>query len=132
MPLHGQDISRDINPLEAGLGGVVDMEKGDFVGRKVLREVANAGPSRVLRGLKMRDRAIPREDCVIQTAVGSGIVTSGSYSPTLKLGIAMALLPPSVASGDQVGVDIRGREWEAVVVDLPFYSRFSKGSVGDR
>ena len=130
MPLHGQDISTEINSLEAGLSGVVDMNKGDFVGRKALQEAAGKGLSRVLRGLKMLDRAIPREHCAIRTAAGGGIVTSGTYSPTLKVGIAMALLPPSVEAGDPVGVEIRGREREAVVVKLPFYSRFSKRNAG--
>ena len=121
MPLHGQDISRDINPFEAGLGRLVDMAKGDFAGRIALQGAADAGLSRLLRGLK----------CVVQTAAGSGIVTSGSYSPTLKVGIAMALLPASVESGDTVRVDIRGRKREAVVVDLPFYSRSPNGSLRD-
>ena len=130
MPLHGQDISTEINSLEAGLSGVVDVNKGDFVGRKALLEAAETGLSRVLRGLKMLDRAIPREHCAVRTAAGAGIVTSGTYSPTLKVGIAMALLPPSVKTGDPVSVEIRGRERAAVVVELPFYSRFSKSSAG--
>ena len=58
----------------------------------------------------MLDRAIPREHCAVRTAAGAGIVTSGTYSPTLKVGIAMALLPPSVEAGDPVNVEIRGRE----------------------
>ena len=128
MPLHGQDISGEINSLEAGLSGVVDMNKGDFVGRKALQAAAG---SRVLKGLWMVDRAIPREHCVVRTAAGAGTVTSGTYSPTLKVGIAMALLPPAVEVGDLVSVEIRGRQREALVVELPFYNRFSKRKAGD-
>ena len=88
MPLHGQDISPEISSSEAGLSGVVDMNKGDFVGRSALQAAAG---SRVLRGLWMVDRAIPREHCLVRTEAGPGMVTSGTYSPTLKVGYSNGL-----------------------------------------
>src|SRR5207249_569785 len=92
-PLHGQDISEDRTPLEAGAGWAVRFDKGDFAGRDALLGQKEAGiPSR-LWALRMRDRLIPRPHYPV-TSDGErvGETTSGTFSPTLRIGIAMAYL----------------------------------------
>ena len=122
-PLHGNDISEERTPLEAGLSWAVAMDKGDFVGREALLEQKEHGiPSR-LWGLRMRDRLIPRQHYPV-TADGEqvGETTSGTFSPTLKVGIAMAYLSPRerFKAGDEVEIDVRGRRGVAEVVKPPF------------
>jgi aminomethyltransferase len=122
-PLHGNDISEERTPLEAGLSWAVAMGKGDFVGREALLEQKEHGiPSR-LWGLRMRDRLIPRQHYPV-TADGErvGETTSGTFSPTLKVGIAMAYLSPRerFKAGDEVEIDVRGRRGVAEVVKPPF------------
>jgi aminomethyltransferase len=126
MALHGNELGVDITPIEAGLAGVVAMEKGDFVGREALAAVAESGPSRRLRGLRTSGRGIPRDHYPVKTEHGDGVVTSGTFSPTLQGGIGMAFVPPACEIGDSVSVEIRGREWEATLVEMPFYSNVSR------
>jgi aminomethyltransferase len=132
MPLYGNELARDVNPYEANLGRVVKLEKGDFVGREALAEVARAGPRRRLIGLVMRDEGIARHDypVVAGTPGGTaaeepvGMVTSGSLSPTLGDRIAMALVRADVAADDApLAVMIRDRRCRAERVELPFYRR---------
>jgi aminomethyltransferase len=125
MPLYGNELSRDVTPYEAGLGRVVKLDKpGDFVGRAALEQRAAEGPRRVLAGLVMRGRRVPRHGYPVVTADGEqcGVVTSGSPSPTLGRPIAMAYLEPG-GPPRAFGIDIRGRSEEADVVELPFYDR---------
>ena len=89
------------------MGGVVAMEKGEFVGKAALAPVAERGPSRRLRGLRINGRGIPRDHYPVTTAWGEGVVTSGTFSPTLKRGIAMAFVPPTCEIGECVSVEIR-------------------------
>ncbi len=126
MALHGNELGMDITPIEAGLGGVVAMEKGNFVGRGALESVMAQGPSRRLRGLRATGRGIPRDHYPVKTAHGDGEMTSGTFSPTLQAGIGMAFVPPACEVGDGVSVEIRGREWEATLVDMPFYSNVTR------
>jgi aminomethyltransferase len=126
-PLYGQDLGPDRTSLEAGLDWAVAFDKGDFVGRQALeRQRADGLPSR-LRGLVTADRRhIPRaHQRVLVGDEAVGEVTSGTFSPTLGTGIALAYLsPPDVAEpGAELGIDIRGRRAPARVVDPPFVDR---------
>ena len=126
-PLHGQDLGPDRTPLEAGLAWAVALDKGAFVGAEALRRQAAEGiPSR-LRGLSTENRRhIPRaHQRVLLGNTVVGAVTSGTFSPLLRRGIAMAYLAPSDAfePGSAVEIDIRGRRAPARVVGLPFVER---------
>jgi aminomethyltransferase len=126
-PLYGQDLFESSTALEAGLGWAVDFDKGEFRGREaLLRQREDGLPSR-LRGLLMQERRhIPRAHYpVLREARLIGEVTSGTFSPTLQKGIALAYLwPDDVADiGSEVEVDIRGRRGTATVVRTPFVDR---------
>ena len=120
-PLHGHELSRDISPVQARLGWAVGWDKSSFVGREALSAERATGPRRVLRAVKAVDRAIPRAHMSVQAADGRDIgeVTSGTFSPTLKIGIGLALLEPAISVGDRVFVDVRGRLGEFEVVAAP-------------
>jgi aminomethyltransferase len=120
-PLHGQDLSLDITPVQARAGWAVGWKKPQFWGREALVAEKAAGPARQSWGLLVTGRGIPRQHCAV-TVDGRpvGEVTSGTFSPTLRQGIALALLEPSVGLGDDVVVDVRGREVAATVVKPPF------------
>jgi len=121
-PLHGQDISLEITPVQARSGWAVGWKKESFWGHEALRAEKEAGPTRILRGLRAVGRGIPRPHMTVLDVAGTtlGEVTSGTFSPTLKKGIALALLDASVKDGDQVAVDIRGRQEVFDVVKPPF------------
>jgi aminomethyltransferase len=126
-PLYGQDLVADRTPLEAGLAWAVSFDKGEFVGRDALLAQRNGPlPSR-LRGLVTDDRrSIPRaHHRVISNDEEIGEVTSGSFSPLLGVGIALAYLSPADAfePGSEVEIDIRGRRAAARVVQTPFVKR---------
>jgi aminomethyltransferase len=126
MPLYGNDLDRSTNPYEAGLGRVVKLDKpGSFVGRAALEKVARDGPARKLAGLVMEGRGIARHGYdVLRDAKRTGVVTSGTQSPSLGRAIAMAYVAPGDAeSGTILDVEIREQRVPAVVVDLPFYRR---------
>jgi aminomethyltransferase len=123
-PLHGQDLSVDITPVQARLRWAVGWDKPSFVGKQSLMAERERGPSRVLRGLVAQDRSIPRPGMTVYGAGSDapvlGRLTSGTFSPTLRLGIGLALLDPAVANGDEVIVDVRGRPGRFVVTAPPF------------
>jgi len=121
-PLHGQDISATITPVQARLGWAIGWNKPHFFGDAALRGEKSAGPGRLLRGLRAAGRGIPRRSMVVRNADGGriGEVTSGTFSPTLKTGIALALLATDVTVDDVVHVDIRGRLEPFVVAKPPF------------
>ncbi len=121
-PLHGHELSLDISPVQAGASWAVGWKKADFIAAPVLRAEKESGPHRCIYGLKSLDRAIPRAAMNVKNTEGEvlGQVTSGTFSPTLKNGIALALLSTSVKIGDEVIIDVRGRESKAQVVKLPF------------
>jgi aminomethyltransferase len=121
-PLHGQDLSIDITPNQGRVGWAVGWQKPAFWGRDVLVAERAAGPRRILRGLEALDRGIPRPHMVVRSAAGQvvGEVTSGTFSPTRRVGIALALLDPSVTFGDEVQVDVRGKPCAMRVVKPPF------------
>ncbi|MEX1907134.1 glycine cleavage system aminomethyltransferase GcvT [Janibacter sp. Y6] len=121
-PLHGNDLSLDITPVMAGSAWAVGWEKENFWGKEALVAQRVAKESRVLKGLVVTGRGIPRAHCAVKDAEGTvvGEVTSGTFSPTRKEGIALALLDRSVSLGSQVVVDVRGRDLPAEVVKPPF------------
>jgi aminomethyltransferase len=121
LPLHGQELGEGITPLQAGLGWVVAFDKPEFHGRDALIAERDAGPSRLLRGITTVGRRPPRTGCAVfrgDERIGS--VTSGNFSPMLGHGIALAFLPPDVAPGQPVDVDVRGTRLAGVVVKPPF------------
>jgi aminomethyltransferase len=121
-PLHGQDLTLDISPVQARAGWAVGWKKDAFWGREALLAEKAAGPRRVLWGLRQVDRAIPRPHMDVLDEQGAvlGEVTSGTFSPTLKLGIALALLPPTTSAGETVYLDVRGRRAAFEVTKPPF------------
>jgi aminomethyltransferase len=121
-PLHGQDLSTSITPVEAGLSWAVGWDKAQFVGRDALVAQRAAGRPRALRGLLLEGRGVPRAHMTVHRPDGSptGQTTSGTFSPTLKAGVALALVDPTLTFGDEVAIDIRGRSVPARVVRLPF------------
>jgi aminomethyltransferase len=125
MALYGNDIDETTTPLEAALGWIVKIEKGDFFGRDVLQREKAEGPRRKLVGFEMVDRGIARHGYpVVNGTEEIGVVTSGTHSPTLKKAIGLAYLPlDKSAPGAEFMVLIRGKETRARVVPTPFYKR---------
>lgn len=126
MPLYGQELADDINPLEAGLGWAVKLEKGPFVGSETIAAVKAAGPARRTVGFKLTERAgSPRSHYdVHRSGKPVGFVTSGAFSPTLKENIGLALVDREVAGvGKPLEIVIRERPVAAVQVKTPFYKR---------
>jgi aminomethyltransferase len=121
-PLHGNDLSLDITPVQARAGWAVGWKKDTFWGKAALIAERAQGPKRVMWGLLATSRGIPRSHCEVHGTDGAvvGEVTSGTFSPTLKQGIALALLSPATKEGDQVVIDVRGRDVSAAVVKPPF------------
>ena len=121
-PLHGQDLSPTITPLEAGLSWAVGWDKPEFAGRRALLDQREAGRPRALRGLRVEGRGIPRAHMPVTRPDGAaaGETTSGTFSPTLRTGIALAMVDPGLTFGDEVAIDVRGRAVPARVVRLPF------------
>jgi aminomethyltransferase len=128
LPLHGHELGPGITPLQAGLGWVVAWDKPRFSGKAALEAERAAGPPRRLRGLTVEGRQPPRQDYpVLVEGKPAGTVTSGNFSPVLGHGIALAFLPPAVAVGDRVEVEVRGRTVPAEVVKPPFVGRKAAG-----
>ncbi len=129
MPLYGNELDRTVNPYEAGLGRVVRLDKpGDFVGRAALEAFAALPLKRTLVGLELRERGVPRHGYPVFAPAAApaptGVVTSGTISPTLGRAIAMAYVPPDAAAlGTMQAVSIRDGRVAAEVVALPFYAR---------
>ena len=121
-PLHGHELSLEISPVQASAGWAIGWKKESFRGSDVLQSQREAGTVRTLKALKSNDRGIPRAGMSVKGADGKeiGVVTSGTFSPSLKVGIALALLDPEYAVGDAVIIDVRGRESSATINSLPF------------
>ncbi len=121
--LYGQDMDESVTALEAGLGWVVKMEKGDFLGRDALAQQKAGGVPRVTVGLRVDgdDRAIPRPGCeVIGAGQVVGQVTSGTFSPSLEKGIALARVARSAAEGGDLALRVRGKDVPTVRVSKSF------------
>jgi aminomethyltransferase len=127
LALYGNELDDSTTPLEAGLGWLVKLGKGAFLGSDVLAQQKAHGPSRRLVGFTIDERAIPRHGmAVLVDGVSVGTVASGTQSPTLGVPIGTAYVPPSHAAiGSRIAIDIRGKAVPARVVKLPFYKRAS-------
>ena len=126
--LYGHEISVDTNPYEAKLGWVVSLAKPEFVGRAALEHIKSEGVSRRLVGLWVAPGGVPRPGIAIlddDRPVGS--VTSGTFSPTLKRNIAMGYVPAELSGvGQQLAVDVRGKQVHAVLEKMPFVPHRSR------
>jgi aminomethyltransferase len=124
LPLYGQEISAEISPLEAGLGRFVKLDKEDFFGRDALVKQAAQGLKRRLVGFETL-RGIPRSHCEVQKdGVGIGFVTTGSYSPTFKKNLGLALVGSEYAAdGADIEIVIRDKPVAARVMPIPFYTK---------
>lgn len=129
MPLYGNDIDDTTTPFDASLDWIVKLEKGDFIGRTALVKQQEQGATRKLVGLELVERGIPRHGYAIsKDGVKVGVVTSGTHAPYLKKPIGMGYVPPSlVRPGTRFEVEIRGKLVGAEVVEMPFYSKRTKG-----
>ena len=119
-PLHGNDITPDRTPIEAGLGWACALDK-DFTGVEVLRRQKEEGPAQKLIAFRMEDPGIPRAGMAIAEG---GEVTSGTLSPMLEVGIGLAYVPAALGEvGTEITLDLRGRPRRARIVRKPFYQR---------
>jgi aminomethyltransferase len=128
LSLYGNDIDETTNPLEAGLGWVVKLDKGEFIGRAAIARIKEQGLTRKLIGFEMVGRGIARHGYPLLHLTGerAGVCTSGSPGPTVGKNIGLGYLPmPMTTIGTKLMVDCRGRAIEAVVVKTPFYKRAS-------
>jgi aminomethyltransferase len=125
MALYGHELNESIDPLTAGLSFAVKLKAGDFIGKDALVAIKNAGVKKERVGLELAGKRIAREGSgVLSSGVEIGQVTSGTFSPTLQMPIAMAYVDKGAAAiGQTVEVDIRGKREPATVVALPFYRR---------
>jgi aminomethyltransferase len=124
-PLYGHELTKETTLLEANLGWIAKLEKGDFIGRDVLLQQTAQGTRKKLVGFEMKERGIARDGhAVYLEGKAAGSVTSGSYAPYLKKNIGMAYLPPLRADmGEEIEIEIRGKLSGARIVPLPFYRR---------
>jgi aminomethyltransferase len=125
MPLYGQEIDDATTPLEAGLDFAVAIDKPDFIGKAALLKNKQAGFTKKLTGFKMAGRRISRHGMdVFAGGAKSGVVTSGTFSPSLDASIGMAHVKPEhAAPGTEIEIDVRGKKEPATTVALPFYKR---------
>ena len=126
LSLYGNDIDEGTNPIEAGLGWVVKMDKGDFVGRDAIAEIKAQPLTRKLVGFEMVGRGVARHGYPLRDDAGEevGVCTSGSPGPTVGKSIGLGYLPVSMSTvGSRFQVDCRGKNVEASVAKTPFYKR---------
>lgn len=124
MPLYGHELTEEIDPLSAGLEFAVHLDKPDFLGKKKLEQILQAGLPRTRIGLELKSKRIAREHATILNLSGElvGEVTSGTFSPTLQKPIAMGyVVPQAGAVGSELVIDVRGTACPAYVTPLPFY-----------
>ena len=121
-PLHGHELGLQITPVEASAGWAIGWKKASFIGSEILKDQREKGASRKSFALKSLDRGIPRAGMVVKDINGStvGEITSGTFSPTLKVGIGLALLKSDIEIGQKLIIDVRGRDSQCEVVKLPF------------
>ena len=125
MSLYGHELSDEITPLEANLGWITKLNKGDFIGSDVLKEKKERGLTRRIVGFEMTQPGIARDEYdVYIDDKRVGYVTSGSPAPFLKKNIGLAFLPVEFANeGQEIRIDVRGKHLSAKVVPTPFYKR---------
>ncbi|MEZ6057289.1 MAG: glycine cleavage system aminomethyltransferase GcvT [Planctomycetaceae bacterium] len=125
MPLYGHEMDETVDPLTAGLGFGVKLNRGEFIGKSALVEKSQRSDLPIRVGIELAGRRIAREGALLFHGDQQvGHVTSGTFSPTLQKAIGMAYVPKSLAAiGTEIEVDIRGKRETARVVPLPFYRR---------
>ena len=125
MSLYGHELGDDISPLEANLGWISKLNKGEFIGREKLAKLKEEGLKRKLVGFEMVDRGIARDGCDVYVGDEKvGVVTSGSPAPYLKKNIGLAFVPVEFAKvGQEIKIEVRGKKLAAQVVPTPFYKR---------
>ena len=123
--LYGNDIDQTTNPIEAGLGWITKLDKGDFLGKQAIAAVKGQGPRRKLIGFELPGKNIARHGyALLKDGNAIGSVTSGTFSPSLQKSIGMGYVASDFSAiGSVIMVDIRGRQMEASVVKTPFYQR---------
>ncbi len=121
-PLHGHELSLQISPVEASAGWAVGWKKDSFIGSEILKGQREGGVTRKSFALKSLDRGIPRAGMAVKNTNGEtvGEITSGTFSPSLKVGIGLALLKSDIELGQTLIIDVRGRDSQCEVVKLPF------------
>lgn len=126
LPLYGQELSKDISPIEAGLKFAVKVDKAtNFIGKQALKEQVENGANRELVALEMLDRGIPRTGYeVYYEGEKIGSITSGTQSPTLKKNIGLALVKSNVTEvGTEIAVQVRKRKLKAEIIETPFLNK---------
>ena len=126
LSLYGHEINDETNPLEAGLSWVIKLDKpSDFIGKAALQKIKAEGLKRQIVGFKMIDKGIPRQGCPLTDGKNQiGFVTSGTFSPTLSVGIGLGYVPIGFSAiGTKFNIDIRGTQKLAEVTAVPFYKR---------
>ena len=123
--LYGNDIDQTTNPIEGGLGWITKLAKGEFIAKPVLERTKADGPKRKLVGMMLHEKAVPRHGYPLMASGASvGVVTSGTFSPTLEKGIAMGYVNASHAEiGSKIQIDVRGKFIDATIVTLPFLKK---------
>jgi aminomethyltransferase len=125
LMLHGNDMTVENNPYEAGLSWTLQNDKPGYIAGAALRQIAETGTERVIAGIRMTGRAIPRHGMALFEGESIvGVITSGTHSPTLDADIGMGYVARRLAiPGTELEIDVRGRRVGAQVVELPFYKR---------
>jgi len=123
--LYGNDIDEEHTPLEAGLGWIVKLDKGDFIGRAALERQKAEGVRRKLVGFELLESGVPRHGYnIVKDGTAAGVVTSGTFGPSVKKPIGIGYVPSELASeGSTFAVEVRGRPVAAKVVKTPFWKR---------
>jgi aminomethyltransferase len=123
LPLYGNDLTADTTPVEAGLTRFIDPQKDDYLGKPTHLVQVSGGTKRSLKGLACLDNAIPRSHCsVLHGDEEVGYVTSGTYSPIIRRGIALAYVDSSVPVDADLYIDVRGTKCKAEIHPPPFYN----------
>ena len=125
MPLYGHELNEETNPAQTDLRFAIQLKDRQFVGRSSILAARKDKSLRIRIGLELEGRRAAREECQIFNGEKPvGVVTSGSYTPTLEKSISMAYVDPEFADlGTKLSVDIRGKSHPATVVEVPFYKR---------
>jgi aminomethyltransferase len=123
--LYGNDIDQTTNPIEANLGWITKLNKGEFVAKSILEKTKTDGPKRKLVGMMLNEKAVPRHGySLLVNGKNVGVVTSGTFSPSLEKGIAMGYVDvPYAEVGSKIAIDVRGKMIDAMVVALPFLKK---------
>lgn len=122
LPLYGKELSESVTPIDAGLGFAVSMEKGDFIGREAIVEILQSGRRKFLVGIRMEERGVPREGYpIFIDGEKAGEITSGTFSPTLGVGIGLGYSSRRLEVGSAAYVGVRGEPKMCKISRIPFY-----------